>query len=326
MEKVTIIWFSKSKNTFKKLYLKKSTCYFLIGILSIFFISYLVFGGYILYQHNYLNKAKKKIATLDSDLKQLLKVQQALKQKEKKVKELNQKLAKAREDLKKMYEMEIKIKKFLGLDQEKIKNDNFSHQGGFQFSKFLNKNITEYSEIDEIESLNFTVDILNYSSKIKEVMEELTDILQQRHEILSQIPSILPVKGDKLWISCGFGWRINPFTQKKEFHDALDIAGPWKTPIIAPADGVVVKVSHNWIAGNYIEIKHTDQIRTKFCHLYKPTVKKGQKVKRGDVIGYMGNTGVSTGTHLHYKITVNGKSVNPIYYIFDSRLANLTLR
>lgn len=326
MKKITIIWFSKEENTYKKIYLSSLMCYLIIGFLSVLVLLALASGGFLLYQNIKLKEAHNKIVNLNNQVKQLVGLKEVLKNKDKNIEELNKKLAKAKQDLQDMYEMEIKIKKFLGLEQQENENGNFSHQGGFQSDQYhFNHNIEEIS-IRQIKNLNASEDILKYSSEIKEVLNQITDLLEQRHNTLKQIPSILPVKGENLWISCGYGWRINPFTQKREFHPALDIAGPWKTPIIAPADGIVIKVGKNRLSGNYIEIKHSDKLITKYCHLYKAIVKKGQKVKRWDVIGYMGNTGLSTGTHLHYSIYVNDKSVNPIYYIYDSKLGNLALR
>lgn len=158
-------------------------------------------------------------------------------------------------------------------------------------------------------------------------MEQLVDYLEKKDTKKIKTHAIYPpVKGDHFWISCGFGWRINPFTQQREFHGAIDIAGEWKTPIVAPADGVVIKVGKNSILGNYVRIRHTPHIVTLYGHLYKAIVKKGDRVKRWDVIGYMGNTGRSTGTHVHYKVEVDGKPVNPKYYIYDRRLKSLALR
>lgn len=325
MKKITIVWFSKTENTYKKTYLSTSTCYLIVSFLVFSLVSLLIIGGILIYQNKALGEAKKKVVALDHELKQLIKLKGLLKEKDENIKELNEKLIQARKDLEEMYQMEIKIKKFLGLEQEETKEGNFSHQGGFHFDEYFKYDLEQFSA-SSTDALNSTRDILQFSEEIKEVMIQLTDILKQRHDTLRQIPSILPVKGENLWISCGYGWRINPFTQKKEFHEALDIAGPWKTPIIAPADGIIIKVGKNRIRGNYIEIKHCNNIITRYCHLYKSIVKKGQKVKRWDVIGYMGNTGFSTGTHLHYGIEVNGRSVNPIYYIYDSKLGNLALR
>lgn len=143
---------------------------------------------------------------------------------------------------------------------------------------------------------------------------ELNNFLKEQKSILSSTPSIRPTDG---WYSSGFGYRISPFTEQKEFHEGLDIATRIGTSIIAPADGLVVDIGKKGGFGNMIVMNHGYNIKTRYGHLNKFHVKKGQHVKRGQIIGEVGDTGRSTGPHLHYEVLLNGVPVNPLHYILN---------
>ncbi|MFW6147059.1 MAG: M23 family metallopeptidase [Thermodesulfobacteriota bacterium] len=143
---------------------------------------------------------------------------------------------------------------------------------------------------------------------------ELRTFLKEQKSILAATPSIRPTTG---WISSEFGYRISPFTNQREFHKGLDIATSIGTPIIAPADGLVVLAEREGNFGNLLTINHGYHLITRYGHLDKFRVKKGQFVKRGQVIGEVGNTGRCTGPHLHYEVLLNGMPVNPLRYILD---------
>jgi murein DD-endopeptidase MepM/ murein hydrolase activator NlpD len=143
---------------------------------------------------------------------------------------------------------------------------------------------------------------------------ELNKFLKEQKSILACTPSIRPTEG---WISSGFGYRISPFTNQREFHKGLDIATSIGTPIIAPADGLVAFAGREGNFGKIIAINHGYDLLTRYAHLHKFHVKKGQFVKRGQLIGEVGNTGRCTGPHLHYEVLLNGVPVNPLRYILD---------
>jgi murein DD-endopeptidase MepM/ murein hydrolase activator NlpD len=144
--------------------------------------------------------------------------------------------------------------------------------------------------------------------------EELIKELHKKKNILASTPSVKPVHG---WISSRFGYRKSPFTGLNEFHSGLDIANKKGTEIIATANGKVSYTGKKLLIGNLITIDHGHGIVTKFGHMNKILVKFGQNVKRGDVIGLMGNTGRSTGPHVHYEVRINGAPVNPAKYILN---------
>lgn len=143
--------------------------------------------------------------------------------------------------------------------------------------------------------------------------------LQRDRAIRLHTPSIFPVQGEG-WPSSSYGYRQDPFTGQRSFHNGMDIAGRSGTPIVAAADGVVDQSRHDKRLGHYVSIAHEGGVRTVYGHLMgHNAVQKGQKVSRGDVIGKMGKSGRTTATHLHYGISINGRAVDPARYILDNR-------
>lgn len=132
--------------------------------------------------------------------------------------------------------------------------------------------------------------------------------------VLATTPTIWPTVG---WVSSSFGPRIDPFTGRNAFHYGLDIATNLNNPVVATADGVVVQVGSDKYKGNFVSISHGNGFSTEYWHLNKYTVRSGQKVTRGQLIGYVGKTGKALGPHLHYEVRLNGKPVNPIHYILE---------
>lgn len=144
--------------------------------------------------------------------------------------------------------------------------------------------------------------------------EQLIKQLEQKKNLLAATPSIRPVNG---WITSGFGNRISPFTGQNEFHSGLDISNAPGTKIIAPANGRVSIAAEKLYIGNLLVIDHDHGRVTQYGHLKEILVTPGQEVKRGMVIGLVGNTGRSTGPHLHYEVLINGTPVNPLKYILN---------
>ncbi len=144
--------------------------------------------------------------------------------------------------------------------------------------------------------------------------EYLIKQLERKRNLLAATPSIRPVEG---WITSGFGNRQSPFTGQKEFHSGIDISNAAGTPIVATANGKVSIAAEKLYIGNLVVIDHGHGRVTKYGHLQKILVKPGQEVKRGDVVALVGNTGRSTGPHLHYEVLINGTPVNPLKYILN---------
>ena len=168
-------------------------------------------------------------------------------------------------------------------------------------------------------------------STLKQEVQSLYDYVSEYQKQIDEYPSILPVKlqqtnGEKyvFWYSSKFGRRTHPLTKKREFHQGLDIKTHAGVPVIAAADGKIVKVGKSGYLGKVVEIAHdAPQFKTLYAHLkgYPDGLKVGQSVTRGQIIGYVGNTGRSTGAHLHYGVYDEQKKVwvNPLAYIFDQK-------
>ncbi len=156
---------------------------------------------------------------------------------------------------------------------------------------------------------------------LKERSENLQDSLQlldaayeKQAAYLASTPSIIPVRG---LYGNGYGWRKDPFTGERDFHQGLDITAAPGTRVVAPADGIVTTAGAIGGYGNFIVISHGYGVVTHYGHLMNYTVRAGQRVHRGDMIGHVGSTGRSTGPHLHYEVVVHQRTVDPTRYILD---------
>lgn len=154
--------------------------------------------------------------------------------------------------------------------------------------------------------------LMNDAQAREKSFEDLLTHLKEKKSLLASTPSVWPVTG---WVTSEFGKRTSPFSNEKEFHRAMDIATRIGTPIQAPADGIVTEVAFRHDVGQMITIDHGHGVSTLYGHLSKAVVRTGATVRRGDRIGHVGNTGRSTGSHLHYAVMLNGVPVNPRKYL-----------
>ena len=146
--------------------------------------------------------------------------------------------------------------------------------------------------------------------------QELLKLAKDKEKLLACIPAIQPVNNKDLkQMASGYGWRIDPIYKTSRMHTGMDFTAKPGTDVYATADGTVEALERNqWGYGQCIVIDHGYGYKTRYAHLSKFNVRQGQKVKRGEVIGFVGSTGKSTGPHLHYEVEVNGEKVNPINY------------
>lgn len=140
--------------------------------------------------------------------------------------------------------------------------------------------------------------------------------LEQLEQGVIAIPSMKPVRDARF--TSGYGVRSDPFRGRSAMHAGIDLAGPVGTPIYATADGVVGRSRYAGAYGNLVEIDHGQGIQTRYGHMSRLIAREGQRVKRGDLIGLMGSTGRSTGSHLHYEVRIDGRAVNPIPFMQSS--------
>lgn len=148
--------------------------------------------------------------------------------------------------------------------------------------------------------------------------DELIRLADNQHLMLASIPAITPISTSQSYLSSGYGYRVHPIHKIRKLHTGIDFAARTGTPIYAVGGGTVSKVSNSYYGyGKQIEIDHGFGFVTKYAHMSAFNVKLGQKVKRGECIGYTGNTGSSTAPHLHYEVIKNRKKVNPIHYFYQ---------
>ncbi|MDO4880895.1 MAG: M23 family metallopeptidase [Capnocytophaga sp.] len=151
-------------------------------------------------------------------------------------------------------------------------------------------------------------------------LDEIANIAKEKEKLLHSIPAIQPVQNKDLkQMASGYGWRSDPFTKAKKFHYGMDFTAPTGTPVYASGDGVVTRADNNSAGyGEHIRIDHGFGYESLYAHLSQYNVRPGQKVRRGDIIGYIGNTGRSSGPHLHYEIKKDGEHLNPINFYYGS--------
>jgi murein DD-endopeptidase MepM/ murein hydrolase activator NlpD len=172
------------------------------------------------------------------------------------------------------------------------------------------------SEVKGLDLAEFELEKLLRQSRFeKENFDNIYTNLTQKKELLDHTPSILPTNG---YLSCGFGYRIDPFTGTRQMHSGVDLAADIGTPVYATAEGVVCSVERDVGLGRVIKIDHKYGYETVYGHLSQIGVRNGQVIKRGDLIGTVGNTGLTTGPHLHYEVHYQGQPQNPLKYILNS--------
>ncbi|MEW6672932.1 MAG: M23 family metallopeptidase [Thermodesulfobacteriota bacterium] len=196
-----------------------------------------------------------------------------------------------------------------------------SEQGGLfgvggSIPEDLNPIIEPESKQDRLmRDMHEQIDQLNVASvNQKDGFESLLKYLEDQRNLLASTPAVSPVDG---WVTSRFGYRTSPFTGRREFHKGLDIATRKKSPIIATADGVVTFVGLKGMLGKVIMLDHSHGLSTQYGHIDKALKKPGEKVTRGEEIALVGNSGRTTGSHVHYEVLLNGLPVNPEKYIID---------
>ncbi|MDX2301274.1 MAG: peptidoglycan DD-metalloendopeptidase family protein [Microscillaceae bacterium] len=148
--------------------------------------------------------------------------------------------------------------------------------------------------------------------------DEIVQLVKEKSKLLAHTPAIQPISNKQLTrLTSGFGLRIHPIYKVGQFHPGIDFAAPYGTPIYATADGVVSKSLYESGYGNHIVIDHGYGYKTLYGHMSEMAVQKGEKVKRGQLIGYVGSTGFSTAPHVHYEVIYKGEQVNPVYFFFQ---------
>ncbi|WP_343693512.1 M23 family metallopeptidase [Chitinophaga sp.] len=190
-------------------------------------------------------------------------------------------------------------------------------------------NMAKEEELTQMASFSSSEIIASTGSLLQELVhrisiqaksyEKIDDLVKNKQKMLASIPAIQPVSNKDLKrIASGFGYRIDPIYKTVKYHSGLDFAAPAGTPIYATGDGVVEEASMSDVGyGNHVVVNHGYGYKTRYGHMLRIKVKAGTTVKRGDVLGWVGSTGKSTGPHCHYEVEKNGDKVDPVYFFFN---------
>jgi murein DD-endopeptidase MepM/ murein hydrolase activator NlpD len=185
--------------------------------------------------------------------------------------------------------------------------------GGVNRYKYLEG----YDNSKLVQKLTKDMDILSKQMVVQsKSLDEIVSLAKEKETMLASIPAIMPVKKEDSYISSGYKWRMHPILKIKKFHKGMDFTAPKGTPIYATGDGTVVVAKRSATFGKVVYIDHGFGYKTIYAHMSKMATRKGRKVKRGDLIGYVGNTGRSVAPHLHYEVHKNGRALNPINFYY----------
>ena len=188
--------------------------------------------------------------------------------------------------------------------------------GGVNKYKYLEG----FSNTELLKELDNKFDILKKQLYVQsKSFDQIIELTKDKNKMLSSIPAIQPLSNKDLSrMASGFGYRIDPIYKTRKFHAGMDFSAKTGTPIYATGDGKVFKVSKSKRGyGNHIVIDHGFGYKTLYAHMSKTAVKRNQKVSRGDVIGFVGNTGKSVAPHLHYEVHKDGKKINPVNFYYN---------
>ena len=278
------------------------------------FIALLVIFGFIIFDYLTISFDKEKMKRLESDNIG----------KEQTIADLSENLRDIEQQLKQMAVFKERISVAMGLTSpDALKEVGMGGGEGASIS-----NVPSGIEVPGVNSmdtdigpkqagkkiLNNVKDIRREAKKIQDTLKFVESVMEQQKVRLASTPSIWPTKG---YLTSPLGFRIHPLTGKKDFHNGQDIATQYGNKVIATADGVVL-VSEHWdYLGNLIIIDHGFGFTTRYGHLASFSVKEGERVKRSQVIGFVGNSGRSSAPHLHYEVRYFGKPLNPMNFIID---------
>ncbi len=183
------------------------------------------------------------------------------------------------------------------------------------------KKLEGYNNSQLVMNTTKRIDVLNKELVIQsKSLDDILKLAEAKSDFLSAIPAIQPVRNENLKnLASGFGYRTDPFTKVKKMHEGMDFSAKTGTPVYATGDGIIERADNNASGyGNHIVVRHGFGYETLYAHLSKYNARAGQKVNRGDIIGYVGSTGRSEAPHLHYEVHKDGKVVNPLNFYYGN--------
>jgi murein DD-endopeptidase MepM/ murein hydrolase activator NlpD len=280
--------------------------FFGAGFVFIVLFAFLSSVGFFYYRSLYLNGKQQQLSFSQLDQQQS---------------ELVQKLSQLEENIARTEEMAKKMESQVVAEQESMAKGFGPVDDETSLELVSYKPSIDYDELvrEDTEKLNAELGVVIYNLdkaalEMEERLAKAYEAFQDRAVYLSSTPSVWPVRG---WLTSKFGLRRSPWTGGLGFHEGLDIASQWGSPVYAPADGVVTFTGAKGGFGRTVVINHGFGVSTRFGHLSRILVQEGQKVVRGVSIARVGNTGHSTGPHLHYEVHVDGAPVDPMQYLHD---------
>ena len=286
-----------------------------IRLVSFFLVACLVFFGYVIYDYFQLKKTTLHLKNRETHLTgELAEIQNQRKQ----IQEFANEINSLKSKLVALNNFETKIRIIANIEKTDDSNNIFGVGGSVPEDldaglPLMEKHNSLIRDMDE------QIDVLSRASIHQQnEFESLLKSLEDQQNLLASTPAIRPIsRGEKSWVTSSFGFRQSPFTGQREFHQGYDISAREGTPVLATADGVVIFVGRKGLLGNTIIIDHGHGMVTRFGHCQKFLKKRGEKVKRWEPVALVGNTGRSTGPHVHYEVRLNGIPVNPTKYILN---------
>ncbi|MFN3873331.1 MAG: M23 family metallopeptidase [Ignavibacterium sp.] len=267
-------------------------------IVSSIILSSLLFGTYYLFYTIYNSKDKAHLEQENLLLKE-------------KLKNLSAQYASIKDELDNLMELSSNLRKLTNL--KPLMNQELIGKGGNLFTEEFASILTKDENVSN--SLELIETLINKFELEKREYERITEKLNENSVFYDALPAIIPTTGG--YSIEGFGMRMHPILKVMKMHEGLDILTDVGSPVFAPGNGKVTYVGLRGGYGLVVEVDHGFGYRTVFAHLSKALVKEGQSVKRGDKIALTGNSGLSTGPHLHYEVHLNGIPQDPINYFFE---------
>ncbi|MDF1592621.1 MAG: M23 family metallopeptidase [Desulfobacterales bacterium] len=306
-KKISFFILSTTGSPIKRLTMSKGA----LKVLSLVLMFALVASGYVVYDYYTL----KKLLPSTSRLKSKIDIQEdEIVNQRQQIQNFANEINILKTKLIDLNRFEKKIRIIANIEKTSGQDGLFGVGGSIP--EDLNPNIELESKHNRLlRDMHEQVEQLNVASvSQKDGFESLLKFLDDQRNLLASTPAISPVNG---WVTSRFGYRSSPFTGRREFHKGLDIAALKKSPIIATADGVVTFVGLKGMLGKVVVLDHGHGISTQYGHIDKALKKPGEKITRGDEIALVGNSGRTTGSHVHYEVLLNGLPVNPEKYIID---------
>jgi len=227
-----------------------------------------------------------------------------------------EKVSQVEGELSKLRDMDRRLRLAVGLDKSERQPALLGQGGADAVSRNALLDTLKQRSGRFVDAMNQDLAALKQEISFREQsFRELKTYLDEKAAVLAATPTILPVRG---LITSGYGYRKSPFTGLREFHEGMDIAAPFGTPILATADGIVSFAGPLASYGNVVLVDHKHGFATSYGHNSTNLVREGQQVHRGEIIAYVGSTGRTTGPHVHYGIYVKGTLSNPLKYMVDT--------